>query len=471
LRVSLFFIFCLFWISGCISETGIHKQTIPLNDHLLANDNSRSVNIVINNADWWLIFHDAQLNKLMIAALSASPSLQIAKSRIDEATHIADKVNSTLWPAIDGGGQIGRERLTANGIYPPPFGGNTYTETIVGLNFNYEFDFWGKNRQALAAAINEKQAMIADYAEARLILTAAITSQYFQLQYETALLKILQSILYQRQVVVNIIKIRTLHGIESDIPLTTAIVSKANALLAVTAVLKKIKLSQHQLAVLIGRDPLHTDISSLPFNYKNKLSLFPKVVHVNVLAQRPDVIASRWRIERAAHKVKVAKARFYPNINLMALLSLQSYNLSRALDLASRDTSMGVALDLPLFDAGKRRADLALQYDEYDMAREQYNQVILTALHDVADQISHLYFLDKQEMQQTTALQASERNYALTLSRYRHGIADYMHVVEIQSIYLQEQTQQLQLQHSRLQSLVAMIKAVGGTIKDCHDRK
>jgi NodT family efflux transporter outer membrane factor (OMF) lipoprotein len=464
LRLYLICTVTLLSLAGCVNYAGMHEHAIPLNDTMLSATYSENSNQKhsTENSNWWDIFSDTELNKIVETALSDSPNIQMAQTRIEEAAHIADQSRSTLWPSVNASGDISRERITSNGIYPPPYGGNTYTETVVGLNFQYEFDFWGKNREALAANISEKRAREADYAEARLVLAAAVTNQYFQLQYDVAALKISDAILRQRQAILNIIQARSSHGVESDIPLSTANAEMEAAKINRVALAEQIKLSQHALAALMGKNPFNSEITPNKFRYQKKLLVLPKVLRANLLGRRPDIVASRWRIEEAAERVNVAKARFYPNINLIGILSLQSYTLSKTFYSSSRDDSIGAAIDLPIFDANARRANLATRFDEYDMASEQYNQAILTALRDVADQAATLSSLSKQEAQQTAALQASQQSYSLTLARYKHGINDYMSVLEIQNALLQAEYRQTQLRALHLKAAVSMIKALGG---------
>jgi NodT family efflux transporter outer membrane factor (OMF) lipoprotein len=465
LRLYLIATVTVLSLAGCVNYAGMHEHAIPLNDTMLSTSSNEhsDASYRTENPNWWSIFNDTELNKIVEIALSDSPTIQIAQTRIEEAAHLADQSRSTLWPSINANSNISRERITENTIYPPPYGGNTYTETAVGLNFQYEFDFWGKNRQALAARISENRAREADYAEARLVLAAAVANQYVKLQYDIAALQISEAILHQRQAILNIIQARGSHGVESDIPRSTANAELEAAKINVVALTEQIELSQHELAALMGKNPSTTQITANKFNYQKKLLELPKVLRANVLGRRPDIVASRWRIEEAAQKVNVAKARFYPNINLIGILSLQSYTLSKTFYSSSRDDSIGTAIDLPIFDANARRANLAAQYDEYDIASEQYNQAILTALRDVADQAATLTSLNKQETQQTIALQASQHSYQLTLSRYKHGINDYMSVLEIQNALLQAKYRQTQLQALHLKAAVAMIKALGGS--------
>lgn len=160
--------------------------------------------------------------------------------------------------------------------------------------------------------------------------------------------------------------------------------------------------------------------------------------------------------------MKAAKARFYPNINLTALLSLQSFIPSKTFQGSSRDSYAGVAFDLPIFDAGRRRANYATRYAQFDTAVAQYNQTLLTGLREVADQVSTINKLRKEEADQNLVVASAKKNYRLINSRYQHGITEWAHVLTAQTNLLQEQNQQLVLANKQLKSSVAMIKALGG---------
>jgi outer membrane protein TolC len=131
--------------------------------------------------------------------------------------------------------------------------------------------------------------------------------------------------------------------------------------------------------------------------------------------------------------------------------------------LPSRDNSIGVAIDLPIFDAGARRANLREKYSEFDQAIGSYNDTILTGLREVADQVSKLNSLNAQQRDQNGVLRDTLRNYQLTVARYRHGIVDYTNVLQVKSTLLRQQDQQVDLQTRHLQAMIAMIKALGGT--------
>lgn len=461
------FLVLIFGLAGCVNYAGMRANTKPYSfkhlriPHVYETPTSSAIR---NQANWWQRFNDPQLNRLIAIALCDSPDMHAAESRVKRAIYLAKSAGAELWPSIDASGYVERERFSLFGIVPPPFNGRTFNIGDIALNFNYEFDFWGKHRQEIAARVSEVCAAEADRAEARLVISTAIADVYFQLQSNIAQLKIAQATAKQREEIFSITKYRAAHGIESDIPVKTALTDMQNAKLNVNQYELLGKLLRHQLAVLIGKNPFVTDISINKFSYHKNYIKMPPILPANFIAQRPDIAASRLRVEATAHQINVAKARFFPNINLFAFLSYQSVGLGHLFDKESQNNAIGGAIDLPIFDAGARRANLGVRYAEYDYAVSTYNKAILTALQEVMDQISNLHTLSAQLMVQDTALAAARRNYKMTTSRYNHGIVDYLPVLQVQGTLLQQQALQIEYQTRHLRTVVAMIKALGG---DC----
>lgn len=262
-------------LSGCVNYAGIHDHRQSFDDAMLKTSYSETSHasakpIATKTENWWSIYHDAQLNELIDTALQNSPSVQVAQSRLESAQHIAEAAGASLWPRATAYAEVQRERLTENTFFPPPFGGNRYTEINLGMTFNYEFDFWGKNHAIIAAHMNNAYAAAAEANAARLILASSITSTYFQLQYEYAELKINQQIAKQRHDIYALILTRIKHGIDSDIPATSANTDWQNANMAVAATEAQIKLSQHLLAALMGKNPFDTHIHVTKLSYNKK---------------------------------------------------------------------------------------------------------------------------------------------------------------------------------------------------------
>jgi len=461
-RLYIYLLF-IFNLTSCVYYGDIHGKSklISINElntrHIYLKESKTSAN-------WWDKFQDPKLNQLIISALVDSPSTQIAEVRVRRAQAIIEGAAAPLWPAIDFNGYIQRQRFSEFGLVPPPFNGRIFNISDLGLNLTYDFDFWGKNRELLASRISEKCAAKADLAQARLIISAAVANTYFQLLSNQAAIKLAEKNAKLSQEIANIVVSRSRRGIESDVPVKTALANGQLANLAIERYKKAEKLSKNQLAILLGKNPFTTTIITHAFTYQKYMVSLPDNLTLNILAGRPDIFATKLRVEAAAHAINIAKTKFYPNISLMALFSYQSVQLNQLFDVGSQNNAITGAIDLPIFDAGLRRANLGVKYAEYDLAVNNYNQTLLTALREVADYQAILHSLSAELLSQEKALKATSYNYKLFLSRYNHGIIDYVQVLEIKQLLLQYRLKQIELQTQHLQSVVGILKSLGGNI-------
>jgi len=414
------------------------------------------------NNHWWQQFHDPQLNQLINTALTDSPTLLIAEARVRQAQYLAAEVDSALWPSLDFNGYVQRQRFSEFGLAPPPFNGKTFNIGTLALNFNYEFDFWGKNRQALKARINSEIATEAELAQSQLVLAAAVANTYFQLCNDNEQVKIARANWQAAKQILQIAGDRTQKGVNSEIPVKTI---EANVK-ATEQILEEFRqaelLTRHQLAALLGKNPFTTRIEIGKLTFQQHQFHLPANLPASLLTQRPDIYATKMRAEAAANEINVAKARFFPNINLSALYSYQGVGLEHLFQSASQNNAITGAIDLPIFDAGRRRANLGVKYAEFDTAVNEYNSTILTALREVADQLSILQTVNARLKAQDSAFSATQHNYKLYSLRYNHGIADYVAVLQSKQLLLQQQAVQVALQTQHLQAMVGMLKALGG---------
>ena len=170
LRFRLLYLICFCQLSGCVYYGDLHSSAKQLSYTHLTSSHRYPIPQRPTQANWWQGFNDPQLNQLIGIALSDSPTMAMAESRVREADRLTDESAASLWPSADLSGSIQRQRFSQYGLAPPPFNGKTFNIGEVGLNFNYEFDFWGKNRHEIEARINTECALAADLAEARLVI-------------------------------------------------------------------------------------------------------------------------------------------------------------------------------------------------------------------------------------------------------------------------------------------------------------
>ena len=171
---------------------------------------------------------------------------------------------------------------------------------------------------------------------------------------------------------------------------------------------------------------------------------------------------SRWRVEAASKEIASAKAAFYPNVNLLAFVGLQAFGGGNLLTAASRTMGVGPAVTLPIFDAGRLRANLAGKDADYDIAVERYNQTLADAMRDVVDQVVSLRSLAEQRKQQEAALSTAREAYDLALLRYREGLGNYLQVLSAEQPLLVQRSLDADLHARELALSINLVRALGG---------
>lgn len=463
-RFLLISLLCL-PISGCFLYGDLHSYVKPYDPAELSVKHVYPIPKATSNTVWFTKFNDPQLNQLIEVALHDSPDMATAQARIQQARSLAKGAYAALWPNVDFSGYIQRQQFPTYGLAPPPYNGLAFNIAELGFNLNYQIDFWGKNRAIFASALSQAFAQDAELADTQLTLSSAVATAYFQLLGSIDQLHLAKDNLKLLQEQANIVLGRAKQGIESDIPVKTAIANAQSAALNVEEYKRIELISRHQLAVLLGKNPFNTEIITPNSTYQNKGFPVPDIIPANLLGQRPDIIAARELTQAAAHQIKAARANFYPNVNLSGLLSLQTVLLKELFNPLSQNNAITGAVDLPIFDAGARRANLGAKYAQYDLAVSNYNQTILTALRQVADQLSTLKALDAQIASQTQAVSSTQTNYDLFRSRYNQGIIDYLQFIEIKQLLVQQKITLRNLQTRHLQAIVALLEALGGELQ------
>ena len=251
-------------------------------------------------------------------------------------------------------------------------------------------------------------------------------------------------------------------GIDNDIQLRQTDAAVAAAQRGVQAAQEQSALLRATLAALVGQGPDRGLQIARPQALKTSALELPSDLPSELLSRRPDIVAARWKVEAAARGIKAAKAQFYPSINLSAAVGLASMGLGDLFSLPSRYAQVGPAISIPVFDGGRLRAGLAERDANYDLAVAQYDQTLVDALHQVAEQVITLHAIDAQIATQRQALDAAQSAYELGSKRYRSGVSAYLDVLGVQQPLLRAEQQLADLHAQRLLASVRLVQALGG---------
>jgi len=413
-------------------------------------------------ADWWKAYGDAQFDALINEAFAGSPTLWVARARLEQTMALAGIVQSARAPAVSGNGEVVDQRFTQNGLYPRPLAGTYRSTGRLAFDLGYELDFWGKNKAALEAALSKVKAAEVDQYAARLLLSVAIAHAYIELDHQFGRLDIAQASLQSRREILKLTESRVHAGLESEVELKQAAAAVPAAQTEISAAQERASLLRNQLAALLGQGPDRGLKIARPRLQSKLILALPAKLPADLIGRRPEIVAERWRIEAASKEINVAKAQFYPNVNLIAFVGLQSVGLSELVKAGSRMVGIGPAIHLPLFDGGRLRSNLALRNADYDLAVEQYNTAIVNATRDVADQLTSWRAIEDEQSHQSAAQANIEDAYHLALLRYRAGLSNYLTVLTAESQVLIQRRLAADLRARKFDVSVALVRALGG---------
>jgi NodT family efflux transporter outer membrane factor (OMF) lipoprotein len=457
---------CCACLAGCASMQGIAPQATSRDANALASQRALAGASVRDAAwptsDWWKAYEDPQLDALMDEALAANPTLNIAAARTRKALAAAQASESALSPRIDASASTTRERFPEHALVPPPFGGTTQTVSQLQLSLSWEIDFWGKNRAAYEAALGAARAAEVDAYAARLALSTNIAQAYVQLQRAYLELDVANQTLASREQIAALTRDRNAAGIDSRLEVKQAEAALPATREQIAALNERIGLARNAIAALMGAGPDRGLAIARPTAIASARIALPANVPAELIGRRPDIVAQRWRVEAASKDIASQKAAFYPNVNLLAFAGLQSLGGANLLAAASRTLGVTPAVTLPIFDAGRLRAELAGKDADYDMAVEQYNQEIANAMREVVDQLVSFRSLDSQREQQRIAATTTRDAYDLALLRYREGLGNYLQVLSAEQPMLVQQSLDAELRARTLELSINLVRALGG---------
>lgn len=449
-------------ITGCADMSGI-ETTAALRDAaslgLPAAVTATSTPAV--SADWWRDFGDEQLNQLVTRALQSSPNLKLAQSRLARAQAVTEVADAARLPQVNAQLDATRQHYTANGLVPPPVAGTIRETGTAQLNASWELDFFGKNRAALDAALGSVHAAEADAQAARVLLASNVVRSYFQLVRLNEQVAVARRTLAQRQETLKLVQDRVNAGLDTRLELRQSEGGLPEARLQLETLQEQMALTRNALGAMVGQPDIAL-ATIPPAQEALKNIAVTAAIPADLLGRRADITAARWRVEASVKDVANAKTQFYPNINLVAFAGFSSIGLNRLLDSGSQQWGVGPALRLPIFDAGRLRANLRSKSADLDAAVESYNAAVLDAIRDVADQVASMQAIGRQQAEQRAAAAAAEGAYEIAVQRYKAGLGNYINVLTAETSVLAQRRGAVDLAARALDTQVGLIRALGG---------
>ncbi|WP_338460357.1 efflux transporter outer membrane subunit [Azotobacter vinelandii DJ] len=459
-------------VSGCISSQGILPKALRLNDAELLTD--KPIDKAVRKMEWprdrwWQAYGDPQLNAWVEMALADSPNLAVAAARLRQARTLAGVSESEHAPQVKYDAMVQRKHWPDDQYFygPGMLADTTGWNATSSLGLSYDLDLWGRLHSHTERALSLAKVAATEERAAALELQNNVVAAYIQLALHHARLEIAEAELKQREQLLALARERLAIGLGTQLEISEAEAPLPEAHRRIDLIHEAIALTRNQLAALAGKGPGEGARLERP-----KLSLhgepsLPSNLPLELLGRRPDVVARRWQVAAEARSIEVAKADFYPNVNLVAFFGSGSTTgeMLNFLTNANKLTyGIGPTLSLPVFDGGRRRGQLGAATAAYDMAVEQYNQTLVDALKSVSDHLIRLHSLHEQEIFVGHGLETAERRYRLAEEAYRRGLTDYRSVLEAQSELFEQQFLEQRVHAEHLTAQAGLWVALGGGV-------
>ncbi|MFI3137004.1 MAG: efflux transporter outer membrane subunit [Methylococcaceae bacterium] len=430
--------------SSTFKELHGWKQAQP-SDHLLPSQ-------------WWTLFNDVYLNNLVAQVQLNNQSLVQAEAQFRQAQALVQGARSAYFPTATATATTNRFRA-ASGQSVAVSGVRSLFGTA--LSVAWEPDLWGTVRRQVEANQATAQASFATLQALRLSTQATLVQSYFQLRALDAQKKIFDDTRATYAKTLQMLKNRYAVGVSAKAELVQA-QTQLQSIQAqgIHLGVQRAQL-EHAIALFIGKTPSELRIPVTPFT--STLPSIPVSIPSQLLERRPDLAVAERQVAAANAAIGVAKAAYFPTVNLSATNGFQSGTLSNVLTSAARYWALGpAALALPLFDGGAKGAQMEASIAAYDATVAAYRQSVLTSFQEVEDHLAALRILEQETQIQQQAVSSAQEALALTSNQFQAGTVSYLNVMTAQVVALDNQKTAITLLGQRLDASVMLIKALGG---------
>ena len=450
-------------LSACATVPKLGDAPVLRTPESLASSQSLAGNAANWPADkWWTAYGDPVLNVLIDEALAGSPDVALAAARVRAAEALAQQAGAALLPSAGFEASAAGNQQSQNLGVPPQFVPDGIQDTgRLAATASFNLDLWGKNRAALAAATSEAEAARVDAAQSRLMLTTGVAAAYADLAQYYRTRDVLLDALKVRETTATLTAQRMAAGVDTRGSLRQAEARVPSARGDILAIDESIAVTRNRLAALLGDGPDRGLTIARP-TLNNVETAVPANAGIDLIGRRPDIVAARLRAEAAAKRIKVARADFYPNINLTALVGLQSLGLGNLFNSGSTIVNGGAALSLPIFDGGKLAGKYRGARADYDASVARYDSTLVTALREVADTLASRKATDARLAEGYRGLKAADEASDIAILRYKGGLSNQLQVLLTADALLAGRRTVAELEARRRALDITLIRALGG---------
>ena len=456
---------CMLFLVGCTVGPKYERASAPTTAKWDVSEPWRASDPkdTLPKGEWWEVFHDDELNGLEKDSLAANQTLQASIGNYNQARAAAAIQVATLFPTFGVAPSAQRQRLSGNrpaiGAVAPirPITQNSFT---LPFTVSYEVDLFGQRRRTIEAAEASYQASAANLGNVRLVITAELAGDYFSLRQLDSELGILNRTVDALRRGLELVDSRHKGGVASGLDVAQEETLLQTTRTQATLLLQQRKQFEDAIAVLVGKPApdFHIPVREL----KAEPPPIDLGLPSDLLERRPDIAQAERQMAAANAQIGVAKAAYYPSLNLFGNGGWQAADVAKLANVSSIFWALGANVAESIFTGGTRRAEVEFAKSGYDITIANYRLSVLTAFQEVQDDVTGLTVLEQARDTQQLAVDAARRTLDLSEDRYKGGLVSYLDVVTAQQNLLSNEQEAAVIQGQRLVTSVLLVKALGG---------
>ena len=409
------------------------------------------------SSDWWRGFGSDRLDAYIAQAQRANDDIAAAVARVRQADAQARIAGAPLLPSVQGSFDASQQRAmsSSTGAFA------TGPQFSPLLSASYELDFWGKNRAALNAAQSTAQASRYDQATVELTVMSGVATTYFQVLELRDRVDIAQTNYDTAKTILDGLQQQAQAGIANALDVAQQATTTATLYAAIPPLKQQLQQSTDALAILLGTSPESLSVDSGTLGDLKHPAVVPGLPS-ELLRRRPDVAEAEAKLISANYNVAVARANFFPSIDLTASGGYASNQLAGLFNPANGIFSVVAGITQPIFEGGALQGQSELAKGQYAELLADYHKSVISAFGNVEDALVALQQTEEQEKRQQLAVETAQRAYQFAQTQMRAGTINVLTLLNTESALFTAQDALAQVRYSHLQALVSLFNALGG---------
>jgi len=432
-------------------------------------------------AQWWQGFNDHRLNNLIERALESNLDIKIAKARVQAARAQRDATDAERWPSVDASSSYQRQRISPNalqgslgalqggggqsGSQSSPFGplGTPFNLFRAGFDSSWELDLFGGIRRKQEAAEANAQAIDESLRDIQVSLVAEVARIYLDLTALHERLTITSDKVKNQREVLRLAETSFQEGLATTLDVRRAQTELDSADSELAPIVALIRSNRHALALLLGLSPsgIDTELTMVVAAIPEPTTIQPGLPS-DLLRRRPDIRQAERTAASASASIGSAVSELFPKLSLTGAAGFQSQDLSNLTNLSSGFYGFGPRLSLPIFQAGRLKANVEAQESRYQEALAIYDKTVLTALKEVEDALALIDGEHTRRLALDNAEQSARLAVETAQAYYVEGEADMQSVLDTRRAWFSAREQLTQSRLNWANAHVALFKALGG---------